>query len=311
MPYRRAFLNVRRQHTVSAGKTYLKCKCPHCGAEVSYPDYAGGGASSCGKCGKTVLLPRAAAAPLPTPAKQAVSPAPAPQPATLPPASKPALAVAPTPPFPKPTPAAVKRVDPTAIRAAEPKPGPGRNPILRVCLWALNIAVVFAVVIVVVNHRKQGPKTGEGEGTPVPSAPTTPPTPAPAAPAPAAKQAAPSTQTSTTPSAPPAPAMTPPVLPKGPKLIGDLKVTQVALDQPKGAKGSRLVYVTGMLKNDSDHQRFGVRVELDLFDAATNKVGTATDYRQMLEPRATWQFRALATDRRTVNARLAGVKEDE
>lgn len=105
--------------------------------------------------------------------------------------------------------------------------------------------------------------------------------------------------------------MTPPVVPKGPKLIGDLKVTQVALDQPKGAKGSRLVYVTGVLKNESDHQRFGVRVELDLLDATTNKVGTATDYRQMLEPRATWQFRALITDRRTVSARLAGVKEDE
>jgi hypothetical protein len=105
--------------------------------------------------------------------------------------------------------------------------------------------------------------------------------------------------------------MTAPVTPKGPKLIGDLKVTQVALDQPKGAKGSRLVYVTGVLKNDSDHQRFGVRVELDLLDAATNKVGTATDYRQMLEPRATWLFRALVTDRRTVGARLTGVKEDE
>ena len=100
-------------------------------------------------------------------------------------------------------------------------------------------------------------------------------------------------------------------MPKGPKLIGDLRITQVALDQPKGAKGSRLVYVTGVLKNDSDHQRFGVRVELDLLDAATNKVGTATDYRQMLEPRATWQFRAIVTDRRAAAAKFAGVKEDE
>ncbi|NDB75747.1 MAG: hypothetical protein EB141_08900 [Verrucomicrobia bacterium] len=100
-------------------------------------------------------------------------------------------------------------------------------------------------------------------------------------------------------------------VPKGPKLIGDLKVTQVALDQPKGAKGSRLVYVTGVLKNDSDHQRFGVRVELDLFDAAGNKVGTATDYRQSLEPRATWQFRGIVTDRRATAAKFAGVKEDE
>ena len=100
-------------------------------------------------------------------------------------------------------------------------------------------------------------------------------------------------------------------VPKGPKLIGDLKVTQVALDQPKGAKGSRLVYVTGILKNESDHQRFGVRVELDLLDATGNKVGTTTDYRQSLEPRATWQFRGIVTDRRATAAKFAGVKEDE
>lgn len=177
------------------------------------------------------------------------------------------------------------------------------------CLWTLNIAIVLAVVIVVGNHLKNRPKPSEGEGNS-----TSPPTVA--QPAPAAKQGNPSTPAPVAPpapasSAPPAPAMTPPVVPKGPKLIGDLKITQVALDQPKGAKGSRLVYVTGVLKNDSDHQRFGVRVELDLLDAATNKVGTATDYRQMLEPRATWQFRALVTDRRATAAKLAGVKEDE
>lgn len=105
--------------------------------------------------------------------------------------------------------------------------------------------------------------------------------------------------------------MPPAIAPKGPKLIGELKVTQVALDQPKGAKGSRLVYVTGVLKNDSDHQRFGVRVELDLLDAAGAKVGSATDYRQSLDPRATWQFRAIVTDRRATAAKFASVKEDE
>ena len=94
-------------------------------------------------------------------------------------------------------------------------------------------------------------------------------------------------------------------------MIGDLRVSQVALDQPKGTKGSRLVYVTGVLKNESDHQRFGVRVELDLLDAAGTKVGTATDYRQSLEPRASWQFRGIVTDRRAVSAKFVGVKEDE
>ena len=282
---------------MSAGKTYIKCKCPHCGAEVQYPDYAGGGASSCGKCGKTVLLPRATSAPQLAP----VPAAPAKPVATAPPAS--AVAQLPSPPSaPKFPPAGVKRVDPAAIRAtADGVARPARGALLRVCLWVLNIAIVLAVVLVVGNHLKNRPASGDAEkSVPLPSAPE-----------PAAKQGPAPAQPTPSSTASPAPTSPAPVTPKGPKLIGDLKITQVALDQPKGAKGSRLVYVTGALKNDSDHQRFGVRVELDLLDAATNKVGTATDYRQMLEPRATWQFRAIVTDRRASAAKFAGVKEDE
>lgn len=275
---------------MSAGKTYLKCKCPHCGAEVSYPDYAGGGASACGKCAKTVLLPRAAAAPPPAPV--AVVPT---KPVT-PPASAPKI---PSSPAPKTPPAGVKRVEPSAIRPAGTVGARSpRSAFLRVCLWTLNIAIVLAVVIVLGNHVRNRPASSEGEkSVPLPSAPV-----------PAAKQAPPSAPPAASPPANPVPAMT---TPKGPKLLDDLKVTQVALEQPKGAKGSRLVYVTGLLKNDSDHQRFGVRVELELLDAATNKVGTATDYRQMLDPRASWQFRAIVTDRRATAAKLVGVKEDE
>ncbi len=264
---------------MSAGKTYLKCKCPHCGADVQYPDYAGGGASACGKCGKTLLLPRAAAVPPPT------SAAPVPQ--------KPAPA--PTKPSPpaaaKPAPIGLKRVEPSAIRPVDSRgPQPARSSFLRVCLWMLNAAIVLAVVLVVGNHLKLRPPPAEGDAS------STPPS------------AVPSTPPATAPTPPSMPAAT---VPKGPKLLGDLKITQVALDQPKGAKGSRLVYVTGVLKNDSDHQRFGVRVELDLLDATGTKVGTATDYRQSLDPRATWQFRAIVTDRRATAAKLAGVKEDE
>ena len=295
---------------MSTGKKYLKCRCPHCSAEVSYPDYAGGGASPCGKCGGIVLLPRAASVPqtasaAPVVMKPAVAPSPAPVPA-----AKPS-----PPPVAKPAPADVKRVEPSAIRPADTGGAqPARRTFPRVCLWALNCAIVIAVVIVVGSHLKNRsqPLDDEGSSTPPPSADSkahvpaapvpvaNPPAPPPASPAPPSAASAPPA------SSPPAPGT-----PKAPKLIGDLKVTQVALDQPKGAKGSRLVYVTGMLKNDSDQQRFGVRVELDLLDAAGNKVGTATDYRQMLDPRATWQFRAIVTDRRATGAKLTGVKEDE
>lgn len=213
----------------------------------------------------------------------------------------------------KPAAAPIKRVAPAAIRGADmPVPATRNRSFLRVCLWALNIAIVLAVVMVVVSHWKNRMPPSEGDGRPAPA----PPVAAVPVPPSAPKQSlppspSPAASAANTPATAAPPVVTSPVTPKGPRLIGDLKVTQVALDQPKGAKGSRLVYVTGVLKNDSDHQRFGVRVELDLLDAATNKVGMATDYRQMLEPRATWQFRALVTDRRTVGARLAGVKEDE
>ncbi len=287
---------------MSAGKTYLKCKCPHCGAEVQYPDYAGGGASSCGKCGKTVLLPRATSVPQPAAPASKPAPAPvAPKPAPVP-ASVAAPRPASPPAAPKPSPAPVKRVEPSAIRAPDqPAARTGRSSFARVCLWTLNIAIILAVVIVVGNHLKNRPSQSEAPSIPIPLSPppTTPATPASSVPS--------------VPSPAPPPATMPPaiVTPKTPKLLTDLKIAQVALDQPKGTKGSRLVYVTGILKNDSDHQRFGVRVELDLLDAAGTKVGTATDYRQSLDPRATWQFRAIVTDRRATAAKFTAVKEDE
>ncbi len=250
------------------------------------------------------MLPRAAAATQPAPvAPAAAKPTPAPAPVA---AQRPS----PPPPTAKPAPAGVKRVELSSIRGGDtPVPAAEKGSFLRVCLWTLNIAIVLAVVIVVGNHFKNRPPSSGGEANSAPSPNTAPPSPV--APPPAAKQGTPPVSPAPSPTAPPPSPVPAATTPKGPKLIGDLKITQVALDQPKGAKGSRLVYVTGALKNDSDHQRFGVRVELDLLDAAANKVGTATDYRQMLEPRATWQFRAIVTDRRATAARLAGVKEDE
>lgn len=287
---------------MSSGKTYLKCKCPHCGAEVQYPDYAGGGASSCSHCGKTVTLPRAAAALQPAPVVPGVA-----KPVQTRPPSAPQQ-----PSLTSHASAGVKRVELSAIRREDAAiPRSSRGAFLRVCLWMLNIAIVLAVVIVVANHFKNRPPSPTPEEIPQQAPPTSQPSPTSTPEAPYTKPAG--GTAAPTPSVPPTPAVSPAPTPppKGPKLLGDLKVTQVALDQPKGAKGSRLVYVTGVLKNDSDHQRFGVRVELDLFDTVGTKVGTATDYRQMLDPRATWQFRAIVTDRRATAAKFVGVKEDE
>ena len=75
--------------------------------------------------------------------------------------------------------------------------------------------------------------------------------------------------------------------------------------------GSALVHVVGTVKNNSDRQRFGVKIELDLLDAQDNKIGTASDYLAVLEPHQDWQFRALLTQPKAVKVRVARIEEQK
>jgi hypothetical protein len=86
----------------------------------------------------------------------------------------------------------------------------------------------------------------------------------------------------------------------------NFRVSAVALET---MPGTRLVYATGTVVNLAPRQRFGVRVELELLDAAGLPVATATDYASLLEPGAAWPFRALVTDDRAVRARVTSVRE--
>ena len=90
--------------------------------------------------------------------------------------------------------------------------------------------------------------------------------------------------------------------------MADLKVGPITLEK---ARGSSLVHAVGVLKNDSDHQRFGVNIELELSDARGNKAGTARDYRTVIEPHQEWRFRALLLDSKAVSARLDRIREEE
>jgi hypothetical protein len=92
------------------------------------------------------------------------------------------------------------------------------------------------------------------------------------------------------------------------KALSDLKAGDIKLEK---TKGSSLVYAVGTLKNDSDFQRFGVRIQLDLFNRKDTNVGTAQDYIGILEPHRDWQFHALVTDPRAVSAKVASIKEAE
>jgi hypothetical protein len=85
-----------------------------------------------------------------------------------------------------------------------------------------------------------------------------------------------------------------------------LKSSDVTVEK----SGGRLIYAVGTIRNETDRQRFGVTVDLDLFDAQGKKIGSATDYTQVIEPKNQWSFRALVTDPNTVRAEITGVKEN-
>jgi hypothetical protein len=85
-------------------------------------------------------------------------------------------------------------------------------------------------------------------------------------------------------------------------------VSTVTLEK---TQGSSLVYAVGTIRNETDRRRFGVKVEIELLDAAGNKVGTATDYQQALEPKAEWRFKALVLDSKAASARIVSIKEDQ
>lgn len=75
--------------------------------------------------------------------------------------------------------------------------------------------------------------------------------------------------------------------------------------------GSSLVYVIGSIRNLSDSQRFGVKIEFNLFDADDNPVGSATDYHSVVDPHGEWHFRALVMESKTVSARFNSIAEDK
>ncbi len=96
--------------------------------------------------------------------------------------------------------------------------------------------------------------------------------------------------------------------PMNPLAGAGFDVSAIALEK---TPGSSLVYAIGTVNNLTDRQRFGVKVELDLLDDSGQKVGTATDYQQVLEPKGEWHFKALVVDSKAATAKLASVKEDQ
>jgi hypothetical protein len=91
-------------------------------------------------------------------------------------------------------------------------------------------------------------------------------------------------------------------------IINNFAVFPVAIE--KKSRNSTLVYAVGTLRNETDKQRFGVTVEIDLLDAAGTKIGAAKDYKDLIEPRAEWRFRgSVLVAKNVAAARVSNVSE--
>ena len=99
----------------------------------------------------------------------------------------------------------------------------------------------------------------------------------------------------------------PVIVEKKEKSLDDLKPGTVNLEK---AKVGNLVYAVGTITNVSEYQRFGVKVELDLFNKKGAKIGSTTDYKDVIEPNREWQFHAMVLDPKTTSAKVSSIKEE-
>jgi rRNA maturation protein Nop10 len=98
------------------------------------------------------------------------------------------------------------------------------------------------------------------------------------------------------------------VIPKAFTELNGFKISRITL---KKAENGGLVNAVGTVANETDRQRFGVKIELDLLDAQDEKIGSASDYIAVLEPHNEWQFRAMSTEPKAVKAKLADIEEQK
>jgi hypothetical protein len=97
-------------------------------------------------------------------------------------------------------------------------------------------------------------------------------------------------------------------IPKAFQDFDGFKISKITL---KKSEEGGLVYAFGIVKNDTNRQRFGVKVTLDLHDAQNAAIGSSSDYIAVLEPRQQWQFKALVTDPKAVSAVQVRIEEQK
>jgi len=85
------------------------------------------------------------------------------------------------------------------------------------------------------------------------------------------------------------------------------QVSAITLEK---AADSSAVYAVGSVRNGTNRRRLGIKLELELRDAAGNPVGATTHYHPALEPNAEWRFKMLLTSPKAASARVVSIKAD-
>jgi DNA-directed RNA polymerase subunit RPC12/RpoP len=92
-----------------------------------------------------------------------------------------------------------------------------------------------------------------------------------------------------------------------PDLWKGLKPGPVTIE--KSSK-SRLVYAFVTIRNDTNKQKFGVKVTLDILDAQGEKLGTTGDYTQFIDAHKEWTAKAIVAFPKAATAKIASISEE-
>ena len=80
-----------------------------------------------------------------------------------------------------------------------------------------------------------------------------------------------------------------------PSLVGELELVG-GIEGTHWERDGYLLYIVGIIKNNSSHKYNYAQVTFILLDKNNNQVGSAMDNINDLEPGATWKFKALIFD---------------
>jgi hypothetical protein len=96
--------------------------------------------------------------------------------------------------------------------------------------------------------------------------------------------------------------------PDDPITLAGFHVSPITIEK---TAGTSLRHAVGTLTNDSDRQRFGVQIQLDLFNESGQKIDSTKDYQQVIEPKAEWKFNAPVMTPKATSVKATSVTEQK